>query len=590
MKVMRAPGNVLMRRMLRLLRWRVWIQERLQPTEWQVTLLWAAVAGFLGALAAIVFSALTENIYDLFGSRLGIVDAMEHLPWWARLAVPTIGGACAGIVLKYSQHFTRTQSSTDYMEAIAIGTGRLPVRASLLKSTAALFSIGSGGSIGREGPLVQLAAVLASLVGRGRKFSPPQLRLLVACGAAAGIASAYNAPIAGSFFVAEIILGSIAMESLGPLVVSAVVATLTLRVLTAAHVLYKVPPFQLASPWEMVPYAFLGFIAGGLAPVFLRSLKQAERFFISLKLPVVMRLALGGLAVGAIAINVPQVCGNGYSVVVEILTGKILWMSILGIFACKWLATMASFGSGAPGGVFTPSLFMGAGAGLLYGTAVHHVWPTAAQDPRAFALVGMGAFLSAASHAPVMAVIMLFEMTLSYDIILPLMLCSVLSYYTAKSLEGASLYSEVLRRKAAAVPNPSLGESRVADMMRSQPPVISPVAHFAEIARMFLNVRVNNLYVVDEAGKFLGVVSLHDIKPYLGEPDLAELVIARDILREDFPRVAPEQPLTEALAGFLGIQAERLPVVEKDGLLRGSLAKSDLLLALIEKQKKPAEA
>jgi CIC family chloride channel protein len=201
----------------------------------------------------------------------------------------------------------------------------------------------------------------------------------------------------------------------------------------------------------------------------------------------------------------------------------------------------------------------------------------------------MGSFLSAASHAPVMAVIMLFEMTLSYDIILPLLLCSVIAYYTAKSLEGESLYSEALKRKAAAVPDPSLEDSRVVDMMRPNPPVVSPTAHFADIARMFLNVRVNNLYVVDAEGRFLGVVSLHDIKPYLGEPDLAELVIARDILREDFPRVAPEQPIAEALAAFLGIVAERLPVVESDGMLRGSLAKSDLLLAIVEKQKKPVE-
>lgn len=586
----RAPHTLLIRRLLRLLRWRVWIQEHLQPTEWQVTLMWAAVAGFCGALVSILFSTLTESVYDWFGNRqLGIVGSIQRLPWWGCLLVPTVGGVLAGIVLTFGQRLTRNQSSTDYMEAIAIGSGRLPTRASIVKSVAALFSIGSGGSIGREGPMVQLAAVIASVLGRWRSFSPPQQRLLVACGASAGIASAYNAPIAGSFFVAEIILGTIAMESLGPLVVSAVVATLTIRVLTAAHVLYKVPAFQLNSPLEMIPYVALGLIAGVLAPLFLLSLKHAENFFVSLKLPLVARLALGGLVVGAIAINVPQVCGNGYSVIVEILNGRIFWSAILGIFACKWLATMASFGSGAPGGVFTPSLFMGAGAGLLFGSLVHRVWPAAAVNPQAFALVGMGAFLSAASHAPVMAVIMLFEMTLSYDIILPLMLCSVLAYYTAKSLEGASLYSEVLKRKAASVPDPTLDEALVADMMRLNPPIVPPHARFAEIARMFLNVRVNNLYVVDDTGRFLGVVSLHDIKPYLGEPDLAELVIARDILRDDFPRVAPDQPLPEALAGFLGIHAERLPVVEKDGTLRGSLAKSDLLLALVERQKKPAE-
>jgi CIC family chloride channel protein len=589
MKAVTDPAGVLMRRLLWLLRWRVWIQEKLQPTEWQITLLWAAVAGCLGAITSFLFSAMTERVHGLFGdSSRSVVDSMKQLPWWGCLLVPSLGGACAGFLLMFGQRLTRAQSSTDYMEAIVIGNGRLPTRASLIKSAAAVFSIGSGGSIGREGPMVQIAAVLASRLGRWRKFTPPQLRLLVACGAAAGIASAYNAPIAGSFFVAEIILGTIAMESLGPLVISAVAATLTTHVLTPAHVLYKVPAFSEVSAWEIVPYLVLGFVMGVLAPVFLLSLKHAERFFVSLKLPIVLRLALGGLIVGAIAINVPEVCGNGYSVVVQILSGNILWVAILGIFACKWLATMSSFGSGAPGGVFTPSLFMGAGAGLLFGTTVNHVWPLAAQDPRTFALVGMGAFLSAASHAPVMAVIMLFEMTMSYDIILPLLLCSVIAYYTSKSLEGASLYSEALKRKAAAAPDPGLGEGRVADLMRPDPPVVLARAHFAEIARMFLNVRVNNLYVVDDEGKFMGVVSLHDIKTYLGEPDLAELVIARDIVREDFPRVAPEQPLTEALAGFLGIVAERLPVVEQDGLLRGSLAKSDLLLALVEKRKAPA--
>ena len=595
MKVVIDPAELLLRRLMRLLRWRLWIQEKLQPTEWQVMLLWAAFAGFLGALASVFFTGLAEGVHELFGyagEGVGVVESMRKLPWWGCLLVPALGGMCAGIVLLLGKHIAPGQSSTDYMEAIAIGNGHVPIRTSLVKSAAALFSIGSGGSIGREGPMVQLAAVLASLIGRWRQFTPPQLRLIVACGAAAGIASAYNAPIAGSFFVAEIILGTIAMESLGPLAVSAVVATLTVRVLTQAHVLYKVPAFQLNSPLEMGPYLLLGLLSGVLAPWFLRSLRRSEEFFVALKLPLVARLTLGGLAVGAIAINVPQVAGNGYSVVVQILNGGLLWKMLLGIAACKWLATMASFGSGAPGGVFTPSLFMGASAGYLFGTAVHAVWPAAAQDPRAFALVGMGAFLSAASRAPVMAVIMLFEMTLSYDIILPLMLCSVIAYYTARGFDARSLYSEALKTKTAAAESvaPFSHETRVADLMRVKPPVVAETARFAEIARVFLGVRVNNLYVVNAEGRFLGVVSLHDIKPYLGEPDLAQLVIARDILHEDFPRLTPDQPLTAALGGFLGIVAERLPVVGIDGTLRGSLSKGDLLLALVEKRKKPVVA
>ena len=274
------------RRLLRLLRWRLWIVEKLRPSPWQETLAFAAVAGVLGALAALLFRHGVELIhYVLTGTYSSMVDSFRELEWWQRLAVPAVGGLLAGLVLLFGKRLHRGESSTDYMEAILIGSGDLPVRASLVKSTAAMFSIASGGSIGREGPMVQLAAVAASGLGRWRKLSAPQLRLLVACGAASGIASAYNAPIAGSFFVAEIILGTIAMESLGPLAVAAVAATLTVRTLADPHTLYTVPSFTLHSLWEIGPFLVLGALAGVLAPWFLRSLRQAEHFFATTKLP-----------------------------------------------------------------------------------------------------------------------------------------------------------------------------------------------------------------------------------------------------------------------------------------------------------------
>lgn len=590
MKVVTDPAAQLLERLMRLLRWRLWIQEKLQPTEWQVTLLWAALAGFLGALVSLLFTVFTEGIHELLtGRNAGVVETMRLLPWWGVILVPALGGLLAGATLLLGKRIARGQSSTDYMEAIVIGSGELPVRSSLIKSAASLFSIGSGASIGREGPMVQLAALLASMVGRWRKFSPPQLRLLVACGAAAGIASAYNAPIAGSFFVAEIILGTIAMESLGPLAVAAVAAALTVRVLTNAQQLYHVPAFKLGSPWEMLPYIVLGLIAGTLAPWFLRSLRRAEKWFVATQMPPIARLVLGGILVGDIAVFYPQVCGNGYTVVVEILNGHLLWEALIVIMLAKWLATAASFGSGAPGGVFTPSLFMGASAGYLFGTAVNSFWPAGAADPQAFALVGMGAFLSAASYAPIMAVIMLFEMTLSYDIILPLMLCNVIAYYTAKGLQGESLYSESLRRKIAETPAARTLVGSVRDLMKQHPPSVVSTARFAEIARMFLSVRVNNIYVVSKEGRFVGAVSLHDIKPYLGDADLAGLVIASDVMREEFPRVGPDGTLSDALGTFLGHAIERLPVIDPaTGQLMGSLSKSDLLLALVEKRQKTA--
>jgi len=570
-------------RLLRLLRWRLWIIERLRPSPWQETLAFAAVAGIVGALVALGFRYGVDFVHLLLtGKRETMSGTFADLVWWQRLAIPAVGGLMAGLVLLFGRHMHRGESSTDYMEAILIGSGRLPVKSSLVKSVAATFSIASGGSIGREGPMVNLAAVAASTLGRWRRLSAPQLRLLVACGAASGIASAYNAPIAGSFFVAEIILGSIAMESLGPLAVSAVAATLTMRTLSDVHTLYTVPPFTLHSLWEIGPFIVLGVLSGILAPWFLRSLRRAEEAFAWTSLPVPARLALGGLIVGVLAIWVPDVCGNGYSVVVDILNGQIAWKVLLLVLACKWIATAASFGSGAPGGVFTPTLFMGAALGFLFGTGVHEVWPLGAADPRAFALVGMGALLAAASHAPVMAIIMLFEMTLSYDIIMPLMLCSVIAYYTARGIEDQSLYSEALNKKQAAEPVPAPIPGLVADLVRAQASAVPLTARFEEIAQQFLDSRQEEIYVIND-GRYAGMISLHDIKPHLSDPEVAAHVIAEDVRREDVPTIAPSASVAEALRAFAQYDGQTLPVVEPQSRhLAGILVKNDVLLAILE--------
>jgi CIC family chloride channel protein len=570
-------------RLLRLLRWRLWVIEKLRPSPWQETLAYAAVVGIAGALVALAFREAVDFLhYLLTGKDEAMVATFADLEWWQRLAIPAVGGLIAGLVLLFGRRLHKGESSTDYMEAILIGSGQIPVKSSLVKSTAAMFSIASGSSIGREGPLVQLAAVAASWLGRWRKFSPPQLRLLVACGAASGIASAYNAPIAGSFFVAEIILGSIAMESLGPLAVSAVAATLTIRTVSDAHTLYSVPAFTLHSLWEIGPFVVLGILAGSVAPWFLRSLRQAETVFAATALPLPVRLMLGGLVVGGLAVWVPEVCGNGYTVVLAILNGQLVWQALLLVLVCKWIATAASFGSGAPGGVFTPTLFVGAALGYLFGYGVHAVWPAGAADPRAFALVGMGALLAAASHAPVMAIILLFEMTLSYDIIMPLMLCSVVAYYTARGIEDQSLYSESLSKKAAAEPVPAALPGVVADLVRGQTSAVGLTARFEEIANQFLASRQQEIYVVNE-GRYAGVISLHDIKPYLSDEVVAEHVIAEDVRREDAPTVAPSATLADALRVFAQCEGQTLPVVEPTSRhLAGILVKNDLLLALLE--------
>ena len=576
---------------LRRLKFWVWFKERAEPSDLQLTLLWAGIVGFCGALCSIGFRLALGAIHKLLtGSPAPhLAESFAHLSAWQRVVVPTIGGLIAGAILQFGMRWHGQLTTTDYMEAVVLGDGRISTRRSLVKCLSALFSIASGGSIGREGPLVQLSSLVASLAGRLQKWSAPRLRLLVGCGAAAGIASAYNAPIAGALFVAEIVLGSVAMEIFGPLVFSSVIATLTVRGFLGGNPLYSIPPFRLNGNWEIIPYLLLGLFAGLIAPWFVRLLRASERVTARIAAPVYLKMCLGGLIVGVIALFHPEVCGNGYSAIDAILKGEWLWQTLAVILVLKVLATSATFGSGAVGGVFTPTLFVGASLGFLFGDAAQRFPGHLAVNPSAFALVGMGAFLAATTHAPIMAIIMIFELTLDYQIILPLMLACVVGYYTSVSIEKRSIYSEALKRKGAGDYRQQLAELHVRDLMKPNPVTIQPTARFAEIGEKFIASPVNYLYVTDN-GRFVGAVSLHDIKSYLNSPELAALVIARDIVHDRFPTVSPEASLAEAMERFAHHDGERMPVVENSGenQLLGSISKTDVILALAGSSKNSA--
>lgn len=570
---------------------KIWlrISEILRFTELQATLFWAGVIGFLGALVSIFFRNAMVYVHWLFtGSRGDFVESFAHLAWWQRLLIPCLGGALAGVTLRFASRFTAPgKTSTDYMEAIVLGDGVISSRMSLVKSLSALFSISSGASIGREGPLVQLSAMIASLVGRIQRITAVRLRLLVACGAAAGIASAYNAPIAGALFVAEVIMRSLAMESFGPLVFASVVATITTRHFLGGAPVYEIEslPTSGAFGWEMVPYLGLGVLAGVLAPLFLRLLRYSEELFAKLPGPAYLRLVAGGAVVGVLAIALPEVCGNGYSVVSGILHGEYAWKLLLLILVLKCVATVATFGSGAVGGVFTPTLFIGACLGSLLVSTIAPIWPGDPLPSADFTLVGMGAFLAATTHAPLMAILMLFEMTLDYQMILPLMAACIVALYVSRSIEPKSIYAHSLKEKGAGLFSHQLSEMPVAGIMRKDPMAVRESASFEEIAQRFIDNRFNYLYVVDAQGRFQGVISLHDIKSYLNDPNLARLVIARDIMRPSFPTIGEDASFTEALMRFSKHEGERLPVTAADGRLLGSLSKADLMLALAETAK-----
>jgi chloride channel protein, CIC family len=570
----------------RLLIAKVWLVDHFRLSERQVTLIWAGFIGLLGALVSEAFRKATSFIHYLStGSELAISLSFAQLPAWQRIAIPTIGGVLAGLTLWLGNKYLagiRQKTTTDYMEAVVVGSGNISVSASLVKSLSALFTISTGGSIGREGPLVQLSSLMASLVGRFRRFSIPQRRHFVACGAAAGIASAYNAPIAGSFFVAEIVLGTVVVESLAPLILASVVATFVSQAMHGTDPLYKSPGLELHSHWEILPLVFLGVVTGFIAPLYLRTLRAAEWGFSKANLPVPIKLALGGAIVGVLAVFNPAVCGNGQTVLSSLFHQNWYWDMILSILVLKLLATMATFGSGAVGGVFTPTLFVGASIGMLYGQAMLYVAPELRPDPALYGLVGMGSFLAATTGAPLMAVLMGFELTLDYTVAPFLMVGCVLAYYCSSIFEKRFMYGESLERKGAEFFKQQLAEIDLIDLIRQDPVTLPKNATFAQIAETFVQQRLQNIYIVDKDQRLMGAVSLHDVKAFLDRPELESVVIAADIMDEDFPRLSPLDGMGEALHKFSASQSERLPVVDNftSQRLIGSIAKTDIILHL----------
>lgn len=554
-------------------RWRDGLLARLRPLAAQRTLAVAGAIGVLGALATIGFRATILLVERLaYGDRSGsLVHIAAGLPGWQRLLAPAVGGVLAGLLLAWARRQPEQDKGGDYMEAVALGSGDLGARASLLRALSSAATVAGGGAIGREGPMVQLAALCGALIGRWRNVPVPRRRLYVACGAAAGIATAYNAPIAGAMFVAEIVLRSLAIESLGPLIVAAVAANVVVSTVTDFAPVYHMPVLLLGHGADTLALAAVGVLAGLLAPPYLALLDYARRLFARWHSPLWCKLGAGGLLVGLLSLAQPAVWGNGYSVVNAILQGGWAWQALLAVLAFKLLAVAATTGSGAVGGIFTPTLFTGAVLGALCGGALHALWPGLIPVPAAVA-VGMGAFLAACTHAPLMSVLMLFEMTESYSVVVPLMAACVLAYTISRVLHARSIYAAPGRAGHA----PML--AMAADLLCVDPPVIGLGTSVGELAALFQRRRWQHVYVVDGEGVFAGAVSLHDFAPLLQAGAELATPWPSSLLRIDYPRVRDTAPAWQVMETFATHPGERLPVLDGAGHLLGYLTKTDLVL------------
>lgn len=406
--------------------------------------LWAAAAGALAATATVTFRWLMQQVEHLAtGHSGGLVDAARSLSPWHRAAVCMLGGLVAGALLQVGGAWARRgaqgERHIDYLDAARAGDARLNDRSTLMRSVSALVSVGTGASIGREGPMVQLSAWLASWLARLLPFTPEERNTLMVCGIAAGIGSAYHAPVAGVVFVLELALGFFARNTVAPVLIASATAGALVYWLVEPAPLYVMPAVAMV-PTSLGLALVAGVLFGGLGWLLLGLLERSRATFGRVR-SLTWRLALGGALVGLLSAAVPEVWGNGYSVVTQVLQGDVLWQTLALVLVAKVAATALSSGSGAIGGVFTPSLFVGAAAGSTLAQLAVLCLPAAmVGDPRVLAVIGMAAVLAAVTHAPLMATVMVLEMTNQFQLTVPVMLASGVAYAISTQFGAQPLY------------------------------------------------------------------------------------------------------------------------------------------------------
>jgi CIC family chloride channel protein len=598
-EVVRKTREFLRRHWQGALRWR----EKLVFKEEAFHLFVAGFVGILGGLVNLFFFWGGERVQRAFLPQTGDpVQIAEMFTTTQRLLVPTLGGLAAGLILYWGMRLIGPQGSSDLLEVVVAGDGRLPFRTESVKTASALVSIATGASIGREGGITQLSATLASKLGQIAKWPPYRLRLLVGCGAAAGISAAYNAPITGAVFASLIVLGNFSMNLFAPLVCASVVAATVSRSFFGIEPWYKVPPFPPSAPAQLPWFILLGVLCGAVGAVFLKFLRSGREYFNRVNWPIYLKLTAAGLSVGLIAaVGFPGVCGNGYFVTNSILLGDYdkrpeAVSELTGLFCAKLLATAITVGAGTVGGVFTPTLFLGAAAGALFGTGLHHLGWAAGVPAGAFALAGMGATLAGTTRSPLLAIIMAFEISLDYTLMPPLMLSCVVATLVGRQLHGESIYTDHMRLKGLSLRREieqagAAMDKTVGDLMHAPVPPLRENVPIREIAERFIANHNNFFPVVNAREQLIGVVALQDLKEFLNDSRGLDGIIAYDVMRPPPPCLTPGQRLVDALPAVLESELRNVPVISSltENRLVGSLSRAEALAifseAIAEKSK-----
>ena len=544
------------------------------------------LVGVAGGYGAVGFRYLINFIQSIsYGSSDELLGVIQSIPWYMRIAIPAIGGLIVGPIVYFFAREAKGHGVPEVMYAVALKQGIIRKRIVFIKALVSAVCIGTGGSVGREGPIVQIGSAVGSSLGQLFNVSGNRIRTMVGCGAAAGIAATFNAPIAGSIFALEIILGEFEIASFSPIIISAVSATAISRHYLGNVPAFILPQYILHSPMEFPLYAILGIFCALVAVGFTLFLYRTEDAWDSMKFPEYLKAVLGGLIMGSMGLVFPQVLGVGYGAIDLALMVKLSWwfMALLVLF--KILATSITIGSGGSGGIFAPSLFMGAMAGGAFGSVVHSLFPSVAVSAGAYAVVGMGAVVAATTHGPLQAILIIFEMTGDYKIILPLMITCIISTLVARKLCSESIYTFKLIRRGINIRGGKevniLSSMSVKNVMYHTVEIVPENLLLKEFAKGLPQSRSNNFVVVNDKEQITGILTFLDYYDNLFNGKVDDQMAVKDIMTPEVVTVSIEDNLGTAMEKITAGDFSILPVVSADDPLKllGILTRRDILEA-----------
>jgi CIC family chloride channel protein len=550
-----------------------------QQRFWVLVFATGALSGVASAALLLILNWVQRLAWPAGETLLAAVESASPL---RRVLAPVSAGVLITVVSLLWRQPLAGHGTARIIEAIWHRGRELHLGRALVRGLLAIVSVGAGASLGREGALLQTGAASGSWLASRLRVSDRQARVLVACGAASGIAAAYDVPIGGALFGLEVLLGSFALELLGPIVVSCVVATAVARTLPVPHLGYVVPHYELLRPGEILFGLALAPFLGLFSALFVRvmgwvevQLDRLPRWSQPLLPP------LGMLAVGLLALRWPHLPGNGFDTVHLALLGDLPLHLLLVLPFVKLAATALCAGSGVPGGLFTPTLFLGATLGGAVGELLALVWPGVAPSG-ALALVGMAGVLAGTTHAAVSSVLIIFEMTADYGVILPLMLCAAVAASVSRFVEPDSLYTASLRRRGVTLPELPRPEwlrtTRVESLVSRDGERVSPDTDFETVMRKLLALPAgHDLYVTTAEGELLGVIRLDALKGTIGEEAHLGMIVASDVVDRNVEPITTTMTLKEVAERFQEGEVERLPVVDEKRQLVGTVGMREVL-------------